>query len=29
MSILLKNISQVVTFNDKNEILNEVDILIN
>lgn len=29
MSILLKNISQAVTFNDKNEILNEVDILIN
>lgn len=29
MSILLKNISQVVTFNDKNEIFNEVDILIN
>lgn len=28
MSILLKNISQVVTFNSKNEILNEVDILI-
>ncbi|MCY6369211.1 8-oxoguanine deaminase [Clostridium ganghwense] len=29
MSMLLKNISQVVTFNDKDEILNGVDILVN
>lgn len=29
MSLLLKNISKAVTFNDKNQILNNVDILIN
>lgn len=29
MSLLLKNISQAITFNDKDEILNKVDILIN
>ena len=28
MSMLLKNLSQVVTFNDKDQILNKVDILI-
>ncbi|CAG7839610.1 8-oxoguanine deaminase [Clostridium haemolyticum] len=28
MALLLKNLSKVVTFNDKNEILNNVDILI-
>jgi cytosine/adenosine deaminase-related metal-dependent hydrolase len=28
LSLLLKNLSQTVTFNDKDEILNEVDILV-